>query len=1224
MKNSILLIIGMLLSYCLAFATDAPSNLSPSNGAINQQVAITLDWSGITGNTGYIYQVDTTSSFDSPLFLEANTSTDNSQAYISSLYFGTKYYWRAAAKTAIDTSVWSISTSFTTIPSFVNTSPSNGSVNQPTEINIDWNGITGNSGYIYEFDTVSTFDSPYLLEGTSGVNSSNANVYNLYFGTTYYWRAAAKNLVDTSNWSSTWNFTTIDQIYNTSPSDGATNQYVSLNIDWDAVTGNTGYLYKLDTSSNFDSPILYEENSGINASNSDINNLLFGTTYYWTAAAKNSIDTSLWTIPWSFTTINSLNLTSPTNGATNQNVTPTLDWSTMTGNSGYLYQLDTSLNFNSPLVINGTTATNVSETYVSNLYFGTKYYWRAAAKNTVDTTEWSATWSFTTLSTVNNWTPSNGAINQNTTLFIQWYDIVNDNGYMYQVDTSQNFNSPLFEQGTTATDATQKYLTDLFFGTTYYWRACAKNANDTSEWSTTWSFTTLSTVNNWTPSNGAINQNTALFIQWDDIVNDNGYMYQIDTSQSFNSPLFDQGTTATDEANKYLTDLLFGTTYYWRACAKNANDTSIWTSTWSFTTISSVSNVSPSNLATNISINPILDWSNIIGNTGYLCEIDTALNFDSALQQEYTSATNISQTNVSGLLYGTTYYWHAAAKNAVDTSSWSPTWSFTTAYELTEAPVLVSPTNESEGISFPSVSVEWLASTGAVTYQYQYSTDENFINGVISNTSSLITSSCTGLYPHTVYYWRVRGANANGYSPWSTVWQFTTESADLVPPVLVSPANDAISISIDNIVLDWNSVFGASGYIFEITEDINFISGITTQMVTETYKTIIGLAYGTQYYWRVKSTDGVVESDWSEVWNFTTELNELEMPVLVSPANLSTDIDFTSVTLDWNSVTGASQYVYIISTDNNFDTYLEMETVIPTQVTILNLEPNTQYFWKAKSSNGIIESDWTAIWNFTTIVETLEAPVLISPINNSTGVDVVSITLDWAEVTDALEYTYEYSTDLNFVTDVITETISGTEKTILSFIPNTQYYWRVKAINGTVESNWSEVWNFTTEPLTQYTLTITSSYGSVFVDGAEYFEPIIVNGNTILNLFAQGNIDFPFAFWTGDVTGDENPTTILMDADKFVTAEYVDVNTEEFTSNKQGISIYPNPSNGIVNIEASNMNQIKIFDITGKLIFENSEISNHYTINLEGYSNGIYVIEVISESGIYKEKIIIE
>ena len=66
--------------------------------------------------------------------------------------------------------------------------------------------------------------------------------------------------------------------------------------------------------------------------------------------------------------------------------------------------------------------------------------------------------------------PSNGATNQDLSLFIDWTDIAGNEGYVYQLDTVSDFSSPYFIQDTTGTNVSYKYFTNLIFGKTYYWR----------------------------------------------------------------------------------------------------------------------------------------------------------------------------------------------------------------------------------------------------------------------------------------------------------------------------------------------------------------------------------------------------------------------------------------------------------------------------------------------------------------------------------------------------------------------------------------------------------------------------------------------------------------------------------------------------------------------------------------------------------------------------------
>lgn len=915
---------------------------------------------------------------------------------------------------------------------------------------------------------------------------------------------------------------------NQSPSNGSTNQSVALTLDWSSVTGNYGYFYELDTSPDFNSSLLISDATPINSSQVYVTNLYFNTTYYWRTATQDEFGSSEWSATWSFTTSAGIINTSPSNMSVNQDVGLTLDWSSITGNTGYLYELDTLPDFSSPLLLSGTTGANQSQVYVTNLFFNTTYYWRAAAINGVDTSEWTNQWSFTTSLTVTNFSPGNLAVNQDVGLTLDWSAIAGNTGYLYELDTLPDFSSPILLSGTTGANQSQTYVDGLFFNTQYYWRAAAINPVDTSQWSSTWSFNTSASVINYSPDNGAINQNVALNLDWSTTTGNTGYFYNLDTVPEFNSPISDYGSSSINQSQIYVADLYYGTQYYWRAAAKNQSDTSEWSTTWSFTTENQVANYSPANGQTNVSINPFIDWGNITGSSEYLLAIDTSFNFNSDLYEEFSAS--MSQSSISGLLYGTTYYWRVAAYHSADTSGWSETWSFTTDYELTEAPMLESPADLSTNLSYENVEFEWNSSAGASSYQYQVSTNSDFTAIIKSASTSLVSGNINDLNPQTTYYWRVRGANNNGYSPWSEFWSFTTESADLVAPTLISPANNATDIQFDVINLDWNSVFGASSYIYEISTDQSFETGVTSNEVNNTFVEIYGLSENIQYFWRIKASDGVIESDWSEIWNFTTQLVSLEAPELVYPANNSLDIDFNSITFEWNQVDGAEEYTLELATDELF--------------------------------NDIVATN--------------------------TGI--------------GLTYLHE---DLN---------------------PETEYFWRVKAKTGLIESEWTEIWSFTTAPdIEQFTLTINiSGEGNVWVDGIEYSEAVTVDENTLLSLEAVPYSNSQFIAWSGDVTSEDNPIDLLMDSDKTITAEFIAVGLELTINNNSDYSIYPNPANSFVFIDAISLKKISIYMLNGQKIMETNNLNKLIKIDLSEFSKGLYFIKLETKTSVYFEKLIID
>ena len=63
-------------------------------------------------------------------------------------------------------------------------------------------------------------------------------------------------------------------------------------------------------------------------------------------------------------------------------------------------------------------------------------------------------------------------------------------------------------------------------------------------------------------------------------------------------------------------------------------------------------------------------------------------------------------------------------------------------------------------------------------------------------------------------------------------------------------------------------------------------------------------------------------------------------------------------------------------------------------------------------------------------------------------------------------------------------------------------------------------------------------------------------------------------------------------------------------------NIYPNPAKNFVNITGQNISTIKITDLNGKILILKKNInSNNSTINLEGLSKGLYLVNIISLTG---------
>ena len=208
-------------------------------------------------------------------------------------------------------------------------------------------------------------------------------------------------------------------------------------------------------------------------------------------------------------------LYSPNNNSTNMAVTQRLCVTKISGASYYEIELDTTPNFNSALkrTLNAGSYNSSYGYYynsVSNLLYGTKYYWRARCANTTDTSGWSAVWYFTTRAVPTLYSPSNNSTNMAVTQRLSVTEITGSNYYEIELDTTPNFNSTL-KRTLNASSYNSSYgyyynsVSNLLYGTKYYWRARCAHSADTTGWSAVWYFTTRAVPTLYSPNNNSTN-----------------------------------------------------------------------------------------------------------------------------------------------------------------------------------------------------------------------------------------------------------------------------------------------------------------------------------------------------------------------------------------------------------------------------------------------------------------------------------------------------------------------------------------------------------------------------------------------------------------------------------------------------------------------------------------------------------------------------------------------
>jgi hypothetical protein len=293
----------------------------------------------------------------------------------------------------------------------------------------------------------------------------------------------------------------------------------------------------------------------------------------------------------------------------------------------------------------------------------------------------------------------------------------------------------------------------------------------------------------------------------------------------------------------------------------------------------------------------------------------------------------------------------------------------------------------------------------------------------------------------------------------------TVVNSSLSAPTLVLPADGAVDQVLSPLLV-WNRVAAASTYSVQIASDSSFASIVDSDsMVTDTTRSVTGILNGATYYWRVKSKNAISTSAWSSRRSFTTILSIPSTPVLSTPANNASG-EPLSTSLTWGIVSSATSYEVQVSTAADFATGVIADDSSLTTVSKAIVLPSnsTNYYWRVRAKNAGGLGNWSAPFNFTTIVATAGVPTLLTPANSATSVPL-SITLSWGAVSGSTAYLFQVATTSDFSAGVIIDdsvASPAVSKAISLSLNNQQYYWRVKAKNAGGSGTWSAVSAFTT------------------------------------------------------------------------------------------------------------------------------------------------------------------
>lgn len=162
---------------------------------------------------------------------------------------------------------------------------------------------------------------------------------------------------------------------------------------------------------------------------------------------------------------------------------------------------------------------------------------------------------------------------------------------------------------------------------------------------------------------------------------------------------------------------------------------------------------------------------------------------------------------------------------------------------------------------------------------------------------------------------------------------------------------------------------------------------------------------------------------------------------------LSTD----TVTLQWESVTGANYYYVYIWDSSGQEPDSPTATVVGTSYTATGLTANTQYSWRIVSASPFVEASGCGSRSFMTLGAPA-CPVLTFPDNGSPLDDPTQVTLTWAAPSDATSYKVYVWVDGQSQPATPTATTTDTFYLASGLAADTTYRWLIDAVNTVGDS----------------------------------------------------------------------------------------------------------------------------------------------------------------------------
>lgn len=726
------------------------------------------------------------------------------------------------------------------------------------------------------------------------------------------------------------------------------------------------------------------------------------------------------------------------------------------------------------------------------------------------------------------------------------------------------------------------------------------------------------------PEDGALGQVPDVILNWQAVSGVHGevtYDLQLDTDPAFSNPV-EFSTDLSGYQMKYLT---FGQEYYWRVRAIDGPDMSGWSDVWSFKVLNTMELMKPKDFKADQFPDVELGWKPITGADFYDIQIDTSF--------YWKNMTGITGNNLND------------ADNVSEDEAWIVGDNGTIVHYAGDTFTLVQDTL----IDSDLFSVSMLdATTGVIV-----GADGAILvfDGTLWDTINDVTTADI----HGVHMLAADNAWAVGAGGlilnWDGVmWNEVTGISEDLNAVYFVDENNGWAVGAGGFVAYYNGT--------EWTEQTSAVTKdlLDVYFVTANYGWACGAGGRIQHYngfeW-MEFTSGV-----SKDLHAVAFLNETQGYAIGLEGNL---LEFNGV--EWfNTTIGLQTDYYALDffggssgfaagKDGTIMKYgLEGFATpgniihVPGDVDVKKMEYllfGEVYAWRVRARHANDTSGWSPVWSFITIA----APEPQKPADDSENLGLFE-KFEWKKITGVVDYTLEISQNPEFTTPLIYISESNIDS-IEFYHFGYEYYWRVKANHLEDESDWSPVWHFTITDIVSLSLPQNGAVNQPVrptlswdkINGVDGYELIYDTLPDMINPCCEQIVEAPnndyriglpleggrTYYWKVRAFKGID-TTMFSETRSFTVIEPQGVDE---IINENDIAVYPNPSNGYLNIslQADDQTRLQIYvmDLVGQVLVEKelafTKGQSVHKLDLNNLPNGIYLIRFRNGEQQFSKKI---